>query len=144
MLLPFFQTSWDDGVVHSAIFNSFHNLVEFGTILEDLRNFGGRGFKPPTPPRYATATRLFSKTFNPCSHFRKRDPVLRPFKTPSQITGLYIPNSTFLATSFACHCSAINLSIDATAEDTDGKRSLMAHRQINVPSIPFDPFPNYI
>ena len=35
------------GVLNSAIFNSFHNRVEFGTILEGLRNFGG--VKPPTP-----------------------------------------------------------------------------------------------
>jgi len=31
------------GVLNSAIFNSFHNRVEFGTILEGLRNFGGGG-----------------------------------------------------------------------------------------------------
>ena len=56
ILLPFFQTSWCVGVLNSAIFNSFHNQVEFGTILEGLQNFGGRfqHLKPP-PPRYATA-----------------------------------------------------------------------------------------
>ena len=32
------------GVLNSAIFNSFHNRVEFGTILEGLRNFGGWGW----------------------------------------------------------------------------------------------------
>jgi len=37
----FFRKSWDAGVLNSAIFNSLHNLVEFGTILEGLRNFGG-------------------------------------------------------------------------------------------------------
>jgi len=31
------------GDLNSAIFNSFHNRVEFGTILEGLRNFGGEG-----------------------------------------------------------------------------------------------------
>jgi len=31
-----------------AIFNSFHNRVESGTILEDLRNFGGGGFEHPS------------------------------------------------------------------------------------------------
>ena len=46
--LPFFRTSWGVGVPNSAIFNSFHNRVEFGTILEDLRNFG-RGLNPPNP-----------------------------------------------------------------------------------------------
>jgi len=36
------------GVLNSAIFNSFHNRVEFGTIFEGLRNFGGEGgFEPP-------------------------------------------------------------------------------------------------
>ena len=58
ILLPFFRTSSDIGVLNSAIFNSFHNRVEFGTILEGLRNFGE--FEPPKPtpppptlPRYA-------------------------------------------------------------------------------------------
>jgi len=55
ILLPLFRTSWGVGVLNSAIFNSFHNRVEFGTILEGLRNFGvGVWFEPPTPPRYAT------------------------------------------------------------------------------------------
>ena len=49
ILLPFFQTPWDVGVLNSAIFNSFHNGVEFGTILEGLRNFGGGGLNPPPP-----------------------------------------------------------------------------------------------
>jgi len=48
ILLPFFRTSWDVGVLNSAIFNSFHNRVEFGTILEGLRNF--RGGETPNPP----------------------------------------------------------------------------------------------
>jgi len=37
ILLPFFQTFWGVGVLNSEIFNSFHNRVEFGKILEDLR-----------------------------------------------------------------------------------------------------------
>jgi len=41
ILLPFFRTSWGVGVLNSAIFNSFHNQVEFGPILEGLQNFGG-------------------------------------------------------------------------------------------------------
>jgi len=41
--LPFFRTSWGVGVLNSAIFNSFQNRVEFGTILEGLRNFEGGG-----------------------------------------------------------------------------------------------------
>ena len=44
MLLPFFRTSWGVGVLNSAIFNSFHNRVDFGTILEGLQNFGGGEF----------------------------------------------------------------------------------------------------
>jgi len=54
ILLPFFRTSSGVGVLNSAIFNSFHSRVEFGTILEGLRNFE-RGFEPPpNPPRNAT------------------------------------------------------------------------------------------
>jgi len=49
-LLPFFRTSWCVGVLNSAIFNIFHNRVEFGTILEDLRNFGGGVETAPQPP----------------------------------------------------------------------------------------------
>jgi len=54
ILLPFFQTPWGDGVLNSAILNSFHNRVEFGTILEGLRNFGGEGGLTTHPPRHAT------------------------------------------------------------------------------------------
>jgi len=46
ILLPFFRTCWGVGVPNLAIFNSFHNRVEFGTILEGLRNLGG----VETPP----------------------------------------------------------------------------------------------
>jgi len=50
ILLPFFpRTSWGVGVLNSAIFNSFHNRVDCGTILEGLRNFGGVGLNPPNP-----------------------------------------------------------------------------------------------
>ena len=39
------------GVLNSAIFNSFHNRVELGTILEGLWNFvGGRGVEIPNQP----------------------------------------------------------------------------------------------
>ena len=41
ILLPFFRTSWGVGALNSAIFNSFHNRVEFGTIFKGVRNFGG-------------------------------------------------------------------------------------------------------
>ena len=50
ILLPFFQTSCSVGILNSAIFNSFHNRVESGTILEGLQNFGGGGWTPQTPP----------------------------------------------------------------------------------------------
>jgi len=43
ILVPFCQTSWGVGILNSVIFNSFHNWVEFGTILDGLRNFGGGG-----------------------------------------------------------------------------------------------------
>jgi len=48
ILLPFYRKSWGVGVLNSAFFNSFHNRVEFSTILEGLRNFGG-GLNTPTP-----------------------------------------------------------------------------------------------
>ena len=52
ILLPFFQTSCGVGVLNSAVFNSLYNRIEFGTILEGLRNFGRTG--GVHPPRYAT------------------------------------------------------------------------------------------
>jgi len=59
ILLPFFRTSWGVGVLNSAIFNSFHNRVEFGTILEGLRNFRGGGvFEPPPPGKPLFVTTL--------------------------------------------------------------------------------------
>ena len=84
ILLPFFQTSWSVGVLNSAIFNSFHNRVEFGTILEVLRNFGGGGlFEPPTPPpRYATAFGQFTRGrgWGPWLFFEaKRGPQAKKF-----------------------------------------------------------------
>jgi hypothetical protein len=50
ILLPFFRTSWGVGVLNSAILNSFHKRVEFGTILVGLPNFGVRGFENPPLP----------------------------------------------------------------------------------------------
>ena len=58
ILLPFFRTSWGVGVLNSTIFNSFHNQVEFGTILEGLRNFGGGWFEPPLGTPLARDTHL--------------------------------------------------------------------------------------
>ena len=54
ILLTFFRTSCGVGVLNSAIFNSFHNRVEFGTILEGLRNFGGGELYTTTPPPLGT------------------------------------------------------------------------------------------
>ena len=62
ILLPFFRTSWSVGVLNSAIFNSFHNRVEFGTILEGLRNFGG--FEHPNPPPPSSGTPLNGKVLS--------------------------------------------------------------------------------
>jgi len=56
ILLPFFRISWGVGVLNSAIFNSFHNRVEFGTILEGHRNFGEGGVEHPPPTPHATVT----------------------------------------------------------------------------------------
>jgi len=51
-LLPFFPNILGCWLPKfSNFFNSFHNRVEFGTILEGLRNFGGEGsFEPTNPP----------------------------------------------------------------------------------------------
>ena len=59
ILLPFFpRTSWGAGVLHSVIFTSFHNRVEFGTILEGLRKFEEGGFNTPTPQNTPLGTPL--------------------------------------------------------------------------------------
>ena len=62
ILLNFFRTSWSVGVLNSAIFNSFHNRIEFGTILEGLRNFGGGEVEHPKPPPLGTP--LFTTYFS--------------------------------------------------------------------------------
>ena len=49
ILLPSSEHLGGAGVLNSGIFNVFHNRVEFGSILEGLRNFGG-GFNPQTNP----------------------------------------------------------------------------------------------
>ena len=54
ILLSFFRTSWGVGVLNSAIFNSFHNGVEFGTIFGGPSEFREGLNPPPNPPRYAT------------------------------------------------------------------------------------------
>jgi len=58
ILLPFFRTSCGVGVLNSAIFNSFHNQVQFCAILGGgLRNFG-EGVEPPKPPLASPLTRI--------------------------------------------------------------------------------------
>jgi len=73
ILLPFSRTSWGVGVLNSTIFNSFHNWVEFGTILEGLRNFGVGGWgwtpKPPPPPRPATVFQCHCVLHKPHVHW---------------------------------------------------------------------------
>ena len=43
ILLLFFRTSWCVGFLNSAIFNNFHNRVDFGANFEGLRNWGRGG-----------------------------------------------------------------------------------------------------
>jgi hypothetical protein len=43
ILLPFFQTSWGVGVLNSAIFKSFQNRVEFGTVFGGAYGISGGG-----------------------------------------------------------------------------------------------------
>jgi len=62
--LFFFRTPWGVGVLNSAVFNSFHNRVEFGMILEGLRNFGG-GLNTPTPPSVRHCHSLPEHFYNP-------------------------------------------------------------------------------
>jgi len=49
ILLSLFRTSWGVGVLNSAIFNSFHNRIEFGTILA-FGISGGGSLKPLDTP----------------------------------------------------------------------------------------------
>jgi len=69
ILLPFVRTSWGVGVLNSAIFNSFHNRVGFGTILEGPRNFGGGwGLTPPPQPvRHCKVSHSFHLHVNHCN-----------------------------------------------------------------------------
>jgi hypothetical protein len=74
ILLPFFPELFGVlGVLNSAIFNSFHNRVVFGTILEGLRNFGGAGGRvsttlvKPMPTRPVLFKRKSSDPSTPCS-----------------------------------------------------------------------------
>ena len=60
ILLPFFRTSWCVGALNSAIFNSFHNRVEF--LVRFLRAFriSGGGFEHPnTLPSVRHCTETF-------------------------------------------------------------------------------------
>jgi len=72
ILLPIFRAPWSVGVLNSAIFNSFHNCVHFGTILEGLRNIGGGGrvwVVSPNPPPVGTTlnpTKTGSSNFPNC------------------------------------------------------------------------------
>ena len=54
ILVPFFRTSWGVGVLNSAIFNSFHNRVEFGTIWRAFWISGGGGGWTNLPPPPST------------------------------------------------------------------------------------------
>jgi len=64
----FFLISWGVGFLNSAIFNSFHNRLEFGTILEGLRNFGRGGFEHP-PSQYTTDTHAHNELVNVSNKF---------------------------------------------------------------------------
>ena len=56
----FFRTSWGVGVLNSAIFNSFHNRVEFDS-LEGLRNFGRGGLNTRNPPRVRHWSHIYQR-----------------------------------------------------------------------------------
>ena len=65
ILLSFSEHLLGVGVLNSTIFNSFNNRVEFGTILEGLRNFeGGLNTPPPSVRHWTHITRMSHlKTF---------------------------------------------------------------------------------
>jgi len=71
ILLPLFRASWGIGFLNSAIFNSFRNRVEFGTILEGLRNFGGGGFNSPKHPPSTPLAKVVSSKHRPPFSLRK-------------------------------------------------------------------------
>jgi len=105
ILLPFFRASWDVGVLNSVILNSFHNRVEFDTILTAFGISGGGQcvWTPPTNhpplPQYAnvdtqpTANNEKYKDLNTSKYvltqFQKRkwNPFLNPWA--QRLTGRY-------------------------------------------------------
>jgi len=69
ILLPFFRTSWSVGVLNSAIFNSFHNRVEFGTIFKGLFLGGGWWLNPPPPSvRHCQSVTLMTYVYTITDH----------------------------------------------------------------------------
>jgi len=68
ILLPFFQNILGcRRPKFSNFLNSFHNRVEFGTILEGLRNFGGGDMNPPPPG--TPLAHILSKQFGAISQY---------------------------------------------------------------------------
>jgi len=53
ILLPFFRTSWGDGVLNSAIFISFTDGLSLARFWRAFEISGG-GLNPQNPLRYAT------------------------------------------------------------------------------------------
>jgi hypothetical protein len=50
ILLPFFRKSWGVGLLNSAIFNIFHNRVEFWHDFGGASEFRGGSLNSPPPP----------------------------------------------------------------------------------------------
>ena len=96
ILLPFFRTSWGVGFLNSAILNIFHNRVEFGTILEGLRNFGGGGCWTPQPLPSPPSVRHWKNMSQP--QFVHTNPgrfwILLPFFRTYR--GVWVLNSAIL------------------------------------------------
>ena len=112
ILLPFFRTSWGAGVLNSAIFNSFHNPVEFGTILEGLLNFGGGGWtRPPNPPSVRHCVDTVTQIpwgRGPLSH---SPTPLQRYRTLKTVVGSFWQNSVPLAEDSIPKCLGINTLI---------------------------------
>jgi len=80
ILLHFFQISWGVGVLNSAIFfNSFHNRVEFGTILEGHRNLGGGFWNPQTPTLVLHCSQMNSAHVLPFYFYKVHFNIILPF-----------------------------------------------------------------
>ena len=91
ILLSFFRKYWSVGVLNSAIFYGFHNRIEFGTILEGLRNFWGEGLNLPQTPTswYATDSKDSVPPSNDPTRWSLGQSVRRQIRNPYLLLGYF-------------------------------------------------------